>query len=1594
MAASHPARSSSRPTGPGLVLLLLILVGALSGGQPEPVASPDPAGQPAGQLANQASSANPAADNAGTNDPAPGPERNPGSEPETAFDPVGPAWPDATILDQRIQPAGPDNIRRLTTLLQPADLPYPVRVEEKRRINPETGEETPAGTREIVANRILVARTPGADPVAFEQLIRGLGGRLTERVGPEAPAPGQPDTWLVTFPGEPDLDTVPRALETLAATDDLIAFAEADGIVRAQVVPNDTGFADQWWLNNTGQGGGTVDADIDAPEAWDLRRSADGIVVAVVDSGMRTSHNDLRDNLWQNPSESADGIDNDGNGIVDDVNGFNAISGSGDPFDSDGHGTHVGGIIGASGNNDTGISGVAWSVDLMPLKFIGNGTGSNADSIRAVNYARSEGADIINASYGGPSFSISSRNAIEAAGSTGILFVAAAGNETTNNDNVPSYPASYDLPNLVAVASTTPGDNLSGFSNYGEQTVTLGAPGSGILSTYNASDSSYRELSGTSMAAPVVSGILALLKAEYPSETTGLIDRLLAGGDAIDALAGRTASGVRANLAGALEIGANVNIPRITTPLDDREVTPGAAVNFSVTASGTEPFQYAWTRDGVTVSGEDQATLALPDVTEADAGTYRVTVSNAFGTASSSAVLSVRAPSSELAEATDRINLDWTTDEPGGWTRDTTTTFDGTDSAASGSIGNNETSAMETTVEGPVRVRFQWKVSSEAFFDYLVFSVGDDVINRISGEVDWTGVTHDLPAGTHTLRWTYEKDTSLSRGSDRGWIDQVLLEGEGTAPVITRQPESITLAPGNDVTFRVAATGSAPLAYQWTRDGTPLAGGTLATYTVVDADSGDAGSYRVTVSNAAGSTESLTARLTVDGSQPPRIIDQPAAGTFATGSTATLTVRAGGSAPFTYQWFKDGDALTGQTEATLVINDVADADAGAYSLRVANNNGSVDSEAAILEVVDAVIAPVITKQPDPLVVDAGENATFSVEVSGVQPITYQWQRDGVDLAGADAASLALTGVSETDAGAYRVIVANPIGQTTSDSADLQVRVRNDALGAALDDPALVWDTSGDAGWTSQTRVTEDGVDAAQSGTIGNSEQSTLTSTVIGPGELSFFWRVSSESGFDYLQFYFDDVLIDEISGERDWLRETLSIGEGVHTLRWVYDKDFSLARGDDAGWVDRVRYEPEDGLQIRILEEPVGVSVRTGQTADLSVRAIGNGALSYQWYRNGRALSGARSPTLRISGATVADSGRYHVVITSATGSVASRSVRLAVFDEDASIGAGFRDGGSLDWETFPVGSWFRQSEVFLSPPEALQSGPVEDGGVAGVDVGVEGPGILAFNWKVSSEAFYDGLGFSVGTDVRAVFSGEQDWRQEVADVPDGPQLLSWLYVKDEGVSEGMDAGWLDNVRWFPQREGPALIREPDPRQVLAGDPLRIPVVARSNSGGLSYQWYQGASGDTSRPVPGQTDAGLDIPSINGDNRYWVRVTDNQGSADSRDVRISVLPADPGDLFPGATKLGADRYRVAWLGDVFTAELPWIHTETHGWWRVLTRGGGYWFYDPSLGWLFTRADRYPYLFSESYQGWLYYEPGTTGPRFFYLFSAGDWIAVE
>ncbi len=490
----------------------------------------------------------------------------------------------------------------------------------------------------------------GHEVVAGEVLVKFRGDRLA------APSPDE-IRWLADTDRDEEIGrvgvrrlrskslSVGRLIAALAARPD-VEYAEPNYIVHAiDTVPVDTHFGILWGLRNTGQTiagkAGVSGADIEATPAWDITKGSRSNVVAVIDTGIDYNHPDLQANVWSAPAAFSVRLGSRTVNCAAGTHGFNAITLTCDPMDDNSHGTHVSGTIGATGNNARGVVGVNWIASVMGAKFLdANGNGTIADAINAIEFAIQAkqvfgaGANVrvLSNSWGGGGFSQSLLNAINKANANDMLFVAAAGNAGINNDAVATYPSNYNAPNVVAVAATDNSDQLASFSNYGKATVELGAPGFYIVSTIR--NNGYAYYSGTSMAAPHVSGAAALILSACSLDTDLLRTTILTTVDPVSALTGKTITGGRLNVFNALN--GCVAAPAAPTGLSATVV--GSQVSLAWTDNSSNEFGFrieratnggAWAANG-TVAAK---VTTYTDATAAPSTqySYRVVAYNAAG---------------------------------------------------------------------------------------------------------------------------------------------------------------------------------------------------------------------------------------------------------------------------------------------------------------------------------------------------------------------------------------------------------------------------------------------------------------------------------------------------------------------------------------------------------------------------------------------------------------------------------------------------------------------------------------------------------------------------------------------------------------------------------------------------------------------------------------------------------------------------------------------------------------------------------------------------------------------------------------------------
>ena len=475
---------------------------------------------------------------------------------------------------------------------------------------------------EVLEDRAMLSFTPGVEFVAGELLVGFRTGVALQDVQAFYSQFGLNELKDLdrdrgdNHPGIKQLkiaQQIDARLISLLENSPWVEYAEPNYILTASAVDplDDPRYGELWGLNNTNvfpQSGGTPDADIDALEAWGLSEGSTEVIVGIIDSGVDYNHPDLAANMWKNPGEliGSAGVDDDGNGYVDDIYGINSITGSGDPMDDNNHGTHVAGTIGAV-DNTTGVIGVSPNVKIVAAKFLNSGgSGSTADAIECFQYfnrlKNDYGRNIVitNNSWGGGAFSQALMDAmagLDEPGMAPILHAVAAGNANSNNDAVASYPSGYNLPNIISVAATDRNDLYASFSSYGAASVDIAAPGVSILSTIPKGtaanyDNAYAFFNGTSMATPHVAGAAALIAAEYSLSAEQIKQALMFGTDDI--------SGIGSNLSKPTLTNGRLNVHQTLLDLSETgDTTPPAAVtNLVVSGTGVNSVTLTWNPTG------------------------------------------------------------------------------------------------------------------------------------------------------------------------------------------------------------------------------------------------------------------------------------------------------------------------------------------------------------------------------------------------------------------------------------------------------------------------------------------------------------------------------------------------------------------------------------------------------------------------------------------------------------------------------------------------------------------------------------------------------------------------------------------------------------------------------------------------------------------------------------------------------------------------------------------------------------------------------------------------------------------------------------
>ncbi|MFN0127739.1 MAG: S8 family serine peptidase [Verrucomicrobiales bacterium] len=664
----------------------------------------------------------------------------------------------------------------------------------------------------------------------------------------------------------------------------LFEYVEPDARRRTKLVPTDEAFTDGrlWGLRNTGQNGGVVGADIDAARAWDVTTGSP-VVVAVIDTGIRHTHQDLRDSMWRNPGESgagreSNGQDDDGNGYVDDVHGINAITGTGDPMDDNEHGSHCAGTIGATANGGGPHVGVAWNVRLMGVKFLSaGGSGATSDAITGIDYAVAQGARILSNSWGGGGFSAALRDSITAARDRRILFVAAAGNDGSDIDLSPDYPAGYAIDNVVAVAAIDRSDRLADFSNFGDSTVHLAAPGVDIFSCTQSSDTAYDSFDGTSMAAPHVVGVAALILSAFPAASYADVrQRLVSGSRPIPALISRTQAGAL-DAHGSLTVVAD-GILELRISASQSPLLAGSRVNLFVTVTDLYPVVDAT----VDVRVGDAAVQRFadnglsPDAQAGD-GMYTGAIDVPASGNSMNVVVTASAREAEPVESTFILPIAVPPSNDDFASRVSVTSLD------TRTHGSN----VNASLEPGEQLQPSGSGSRSVWWTWTAAQSGDITISTAGSSFDTTLAVYQGNALTSLSLVAADDDSGGGLQSAVSFVAQagtpyaIQVNGYGGAtgaivlnhpvsgglpgaPVVVSDPVPTSVLVGQPFELRVVVDGNEPFSFQWLRNGSEMVGETQSAFSRSAATLADEGSYSVRISNNRGMVFSDSAFVGVE----------------------------------------------------------------------------------------------------------------------------------------------------------------------------------------------------------------------------------------------------------------------------------------------------------------------------------------------------------------------------------------------------------------------------------------------------------------------------------------------------------------------------------------------------------------------------------------------------------------------------------------------------------------------------------------------------------------------------------------------------------
>jgi hypothetical protein len=851
----------------------------------------------------------------------------------------------------------------------------------------------------------------------------------------------------------------------------------------------------------------------------------------------------------------------------------------------------------------------------------------------------------------------------------------------------------------------------------------------------------------------------------------------------------------------------------ITTQPVSVMANPEAAVQLSVAATGTGPLTYQWRKNGAVLEGATSPVYALAAAQLSDAGSYDVVVSNLVGNVASSAANVV-------------INVPLTlTSQPQGAALNPT-----------GSV------TLSVGISGTMPASYQWRRDGVA----------------ISGA---TAATYTVSASQLSGANAFDVVVTNVVGSV---LSEAAVVAANVPVSIAEQPAAVSVGVGADAVFRVVAGGTAPLTYQWRRNGVAIAGANGANYLLSGVQTANAGSFDVVVGNVAGTVTSAVAVLSVN--VPVSLSTQPVGAALNAGGGTTLSVTATGTAPLTYQWFRNGEPIVGATARTYTLAGAQESDAGAYQVAVTNVVGTVASNLALVTI---NTPPTLEQQPLAANVNPGAAVTFSVGAVGTAPLSYQWRKNGVAIAGATGAVYALGAVQSAAAGSYDVVVRNVAGSVTSEAVPLVLNV------------ALQF-TSQPAGL------------ALNGGGTG-----VLSAAVEGTAPVTYQWRKNGTAieGATAASYTFSSASAADVGS-------------------------YDLVAGNIVGSVTSNKVQVTLNTPVSIALQPVSVSVNPGALATLSVTATGTAPITYQWSKNGIPLAGATSSSLLLAGVGELDAGSYAVVVSNVAGSATSTAAALTV-NTPVTIsaqpqGMQLNPGASLTMNVVAAGTapltyqWYKNGvPVSGANTDSYAIVGAKDADAASYSVVVSNivgsvaseVAMVSLAVPVSIQlqpASYTSLvGVTTTLSVAATGTGPltYQWRKGGVDLPGqtGPSLvLSPVQVSDAGSYDVVVGNIVNSVTSAAAK---VLVQDPpvlgvslSDLTVKAGAAISFTMTA-TGTGPLTYQWRRDGT-----PIPGANALVYSVPLVDETyaGTYDIVVTGPWGSVVSAPAVLTVLAISTG----------------------------------------------------------------------------------------------------